>query len=694
MGASVCWGIELGSGAVKALKLARDGDELKVLEYAVIPHKRVLSTPELDQRDAMRVALGSLVSQYDLSGAPIAVSVPGHSAFARFAKLPPVEPKKIPDIVKFEAVQQIPFPIDDVEWDYQTFQSPDSPDVEVGIFAITRDRVMEKLAMWADVGITPEHLTLSPVAAYNAMAWDLQFTERTPGTVILDVGTTSTDLIIAEEGRVWIRTFPVGGHNFTEALVNTFKLSYLKAEKLKREAEQSRHARHVFQALRPVFADLAQDVQRSVGYYQSLHRDAKLTRLVVFGSTFNLPGLRKYLGQQLQMEVVRLERFHRIDIDGPASAEFHAATLNLATAYGLALQGLGLQTIRANLMPKLVMREAAWRKKKSWFAAAAGLAIVGAGASFVGPLMDQTGLAGRPKSPTISKVKNDVTRLRNEWAELEARFPPDYRAANALLLLDNRKVYPQIVADTGELLAHAASRASDGQPFLFDELQTEYMPAGAGASPAGGPGSPFGGPFGGADDPYGEGMDPDAGRGGFGETEEQPRRVRVTLTLSTARTANEAERFLTQVMQQWLFDAGDRGPYVIDDESVRWDKTGSSSAEVGEIGADGEIIPPPDSPFPTAPNRFQPGEGRDPRLAGDPRSPRGHDTGMPSEPAFGPAGFPGSQAPIGADPAQADLQGLAPIDPPAPKAPPGTTLHTYTITWDAVIKSDDEETQS
>jgi len=109
------------------------------------------------------------------------MSVPGHSAFARFAKLPPVEPKKIPDIVKFEAVQQIPFPIDQVEWDYQPFQSEDSPDVEVGIFAITRERIMERLGVYEDVGITPDAVTLSPVAAYNALAYDLAFTPRRRG---------------------------------------------------------------------------------------------------------------------------------------------------------------------------------------------------------------------------------------------------------------------------------------------------------------------------------------------------------------------------------------------------------------------------------------------------------------------------------------------------------------------------------
>ena len=85
---TVCWGIELGSSAVKALKLIRDGDGVSVADFAYIPHKRPLSDPDVDEQDAMRVALGTLVTQKDLSKASIAISVPGHSSFARFAKLP------------------------------------------------------------------------------------------------------------------------------------------------------------------------------------------------------------------------------------------------------------------------------------------------------------------------------------------------------------------------------------------------------------------------------------------------------------------------------------------------------------------------------------------------------------------------------------------------------------------------------
>jgi type IV pilus assembly protein PilM len=451
---NICWGIEMGFGAIKALKLENDGGEYKVLDYAVINHPKVLSTPELDQTDAMRVALGTLVNQHDLSNTRVAVSLPGHQSFARFAKLPPVEPKKVPDIVKFEAVQQIPFPLEEVEWDYQTFVSPDSPDIEVGIFAVTRQRIMDQLAMLNDVGITPELVTLSPIAAYNALAVDLGFTNDTPGTIILDVGTVATDMIIAEAGRVWVRTFPIGGHQFTEALVSAFKLSYSKAEKLKREAEQSKHARHVFQAMRPVFGDIVQEIQRSIGFYQSVHPDANLKRLVGLGSTFRLPGLRKYLKQQTGMDVYRLEQFKKIAMDGPQAGEFQASSFNLATAYGCVLQSFEHAPMKANLMPVPVIKEALWKRKVPYFAAAAGLAAAAAGAMFIRPLLDSSAFQGAVKPTIISQVSREASSLAEEaeGAGVTDSAQSDLRAAQLVGLLDEHAYYAQILEDTSRMI--------------------------------------------------------------------------------------------------------------------------------------------------------------------------------------------------------------------------------------------------
>lgn len=504
MASNICWGIEMGFGAIKALKLENDGGEYKVLDYAVINHPKVLSTPELDQNDAMRVALGTLVNQHDLTNARIAVSLPGHQSFARFAKLPPVEPKKVPDIVKFEAVQQIPFPLEEVEWDYQTFVSPDSPDVEVGIFAVTRQRIMDQLAMLADVGLTPDLVTLSPIAAYNALAVDLGFTNDTPGTIILDIGTVSTDMIIAEAGRVWVRTFPVGGHKFTEALVSAFKLSYSKAEKLKREAEQSKHARHVFQAMRPVFSDIVQEIQRSIGFYQSVHPDADLKRLVGLGSTFRLPGLRKYLKQQTGMDVYRLEQFKKISMDGPQAGEFQAASFNLATAYGCVLQSFDQAPMRANLMPVPVIKSAMWKRKVPYFATAAGLAAAAAGAMFIRPLLDSSAFEGASKPQILSQVSNEARSLAAEAADagVTDSARADLRGAEIVGLLDSRGLYTNILEDTARLISMVNANAQvaaetdqrladairNAEPMKLVALTNEYKvgPDGGNAQPTSG----------------------------------------------------------------------------------------------------------------------------------------------------------------------------------------------------------------
>jgi type IV pilus assembly protein PilM len=717
---NVCWGIEVGAGGIKALKLERDGESVKVVDFAVIPHKKVLSTPDLDQVDAIRVGLGALVSQYDLKKATIAISIPGHSAFARFAKLPPVEPKKIPSIVEFEARQQIPFPIEEVEWDFQTFTNQDSPDVEVGIFAVTRERVMEKLAQWQDVGVTPDIVNLSPISVFNAIAYDMAFTDKTPGTVLLDVGTTSTDLVVAEAGRVWVRTFPIGGHQFTEALVEAFKLTYPKAEKLKREAETSKHARHVFQAMRPIFSDLAQEVQRSIGFYQSSHREANLTRLVVLGSTFNLPGLKKYLGQQLQMEVVQLGSFNRPTIEGPRSGEFQAATLNMATAYGLALQGLGLAAIDANLMPVAVLREAMWKGKVKWFAAAAALSVIAGGLSFTRFLMDKTALESNPPSsyPIIQQTKSELARLKGDWQAIDSGFQPDYSAANASLLLENREVIPWIIDDLGNVMAvssvdaaKTAAAGKDPQGLVFQKFTTVYTSAGAdadtgygdfagssaaperGTSPmtskGGGRGADRGQTPPAAPPPTPPAADPNAPAAAPTASEDGPKfglgegppRVIITLTVKTTR--EDPFEFISRTAQKWLSEHKERDAAPFSIKHVEWKLLTEEmvakdpNAPQGQgTSAPGGITRPGQR---GTEDRGRPGAVRPPPGFENP------DDYVPPDDIVRGYTRPGEGTAGGG--AGGDVNQLAPL----PKAPavgePGAKVRTFEIKWEAYLKA-------
>lgn len=673
-GSNGCWGIEIGQFAIKAVKVEGEPGNIRVTDFAVLPHAKVLSTPDVEASDVVRVSLGTLVSQYDLTNATITVSVPGSQAFARFAKLPPVSPKDVPNLVNFEAQQQIPFPLDQVEWDYQTFVTKDSPEVEVGIFAITKDKIAERLATLQDANISPSHLTLSPIACYNAIAYDLSFDESMPGTILVDVGTTSTDLIVCEPGRIWIRTFPLGGHHFTQALVDAFKLSYAKAEMLKLEAPESKHARHAAQAMRPVFTDLAQDIQRSIGYYQTLHPDSQLTRLIGIGSTFNLPGLRKYLKQQVGLEVYRIEEFKKLSDTGLSEdrkAAFKEASLNLVTAYGLALRGMAMSTINVDLMPTSVVRESLWKKKNKYFVMAACLGIATGGAMFIRPLLDYFAISGTTQPEIIEQAIKaaDAERTKATTAGVIGAATSDFCAANLASLTERRDLYGYITTDLSLMLDDANKKAQNwakdvaaksGQPlveaapiaFSVKQFDTNYLAPGRSANSD--PNNP-------TPPPRNAGPKNEKGR--------------IVISLSMVTTQPDPQEFVIDTVQKWLEANKKRDgiPYTLNVSSKPW-KVVMIDTEKLKAAANAAAAPPVEGVQP-------PDAGGGGGKGGGPGARRGGND---------PTGAidPTRQA-IGARSAGDDPDAYAPISRlhDAIKDPYPTA--TVTVEWEAVITGDE-----
>src|SRR3984957_1787491 len=334
------WGIDIGNRALKAVKLAPSSEGLRVDDFEVIEHETVLSAAGDNRESLIQSALANFVQRHPgVEKGQVGIGVSGQQSFARFIKLPPVEPKKIPEIVRFEAIQQIPFPLDDVDWSYQLFQDPESPDVEVGIFAMRKELVNQHIKFFTDIDLNVQVVQMNPLAVYNAMYYD----NRIKGTtMVVDLGAETTDLIIAEGETIWLRSIPIGGNNFTEALTKAFKVNFTKAEDLKRNASTSKYGRQIMQAMRPMFADLVAEIQRSIGFYASVHRDSRISKVIALGSTFRLPGLQKYLQQNLQLEVEKINSLGGgAPTDPKMAATFSENILSTTTAYGLPLQVLG-----------------------------------------------------------------------------------------------------------------------------------------------------------------------------------------------------------------------------------------------------------------------------------------------------------------------------------------------------------------
>ena len=387
------WGIEIGQTALKALRCTMVDGEVMADAFDFIEYPKILSQPEADADELVSDAINQLLERNDSITDKVCVSVPGQSGLAKFFNPPPVEVKKVGDIVRYEARQQIPFDLADVVWDFQMMpgsmvEEGYALESEVGLFAMKREQAYRQLAPFDRSDIEVDVVQLAPLSLYNMLAYDRMsdrldadlFDPDNPpaSSVVLSIGTDSSDLIITNGFRIWQRSMPIGGNHFTRQLTKDLKLTFAKAEHLKRNAREAVDPKLVFQTMRPVFNDLVTEVQRSIGFFRSLDKKAEIGELLLTGNTVKMPGLAAYLEKNLGYDVQVLDRFNRLTGDDVlANPAFRDNAPTFAVCYGLCLQGLNSSQMHTSLVPREILTERMIRAKKPWTVAALAVLLLG-----------------------------------------------------------------------------------------------------------------------------------------------------------------------------------------------------------------------------------------------------------------------------------------------------------------------------
>ncbi|MBS0211416.1 MAG: pilus assembly protein PilM [Planctomycetes bacterium] len=498
------WGIDIGDSALKALRCVpnEDGSHITAVAFDYIEYPKLLSQPDADRNELVVEALKQFLSRNSVRGDRVVISVGGQAGLARFIKLPPVETSKIPDIVRYEARQQIPFPLEDVVWDFQQLSGGMATegfalDSEVGLFAMKRDQVYKYLKPFDDVDVEVDVIQLTPEALYNYVVFD-QLTNLPPpdeydpdnppdSIVVMSLGTESTDLVVTNGFRIWQRSVPVGGNHFTKALVKDLKMNFATAEHLKRNAAQAEDPKALFQAMRPVFNDLLSETQRSLTYFKNnIDRKAKISRILVLGNAIRLPGLQKFLAQNLGHELAKVESLRGLSgsgvIDQPAFRDNLPA---FGVCYGLALQGLSKARFNTNLLPPEIIQFRKIRAKKPWVALAASLMLIGFGASFFmwsealkavsldPPQGDQFSTFRKPMD-NANSVINDAAKWQKEFEENRAAFVKTDEVGQSIVQnVMHRDTWMQLLRAVNLCLPRNAGERPKEEIKLRDEIKID-----------------------------------------------------------------------------------------------------------------------------------------------------------------------------------------------------------------------------
>jgi type IV pilus assembly protein PilM len=482
------WAVDLGNNSLKAMRLSNASGVLEVLDFDVIEHGKILAgrgVEELEKQELIALTLRQFLGRHSLDKDPIIISLPSQNSFARFVNLPPVEAKKIPEIIRFEAVQQIPFDINDVQWDYQLMEKDAGGENRVGIFAIKNDVINSTIEHFQREDIQIRYIQMSPMAIYNYAVYDrtdMAGTSADEAIVILNIGAEYTDLVVCTKSGVWQRCIPVGGNAFTKAVSDAFKIPFEKAEKLKRNATSSKYARQILQAMKPVFSNFASEIQRSIGFYSSSNPRTKLVKMVAMGGGTRMRGLLKYLQQSIQMPIDRPDSFEKISLAAEVSAaKFHDCLCDLAIVYGLGVQALGMAKIESNLLPRNITRSFVWAGKAKFFYAAAFVLMFVSALAFLRVMVDRASWASknpvRAETETVIKRAQTAKQLlrdeQNQEPQIVAEINKEFE------LFNYRDVIPSLMQTILSALPNKTNNTTDKEQLkvytAFDERNIKAL---------------------------------------------------------------------------------------------------------------------------------------------------------------------------------------------------------------------------
>src|SRR6266403_716582 len=176
-----------------------------------------------------------ILNELGIKSANVNYAVAGQSVFARFVKLPSVEEEKIDRIIAFEAQQNVPFPIDEVVWDYQLVGGGADEQLQVVLVAIKSDLLEALNGAVEAAGLRPVIIDVATMALANAFRYN--YNELDGCSLLIDIGARTTNLIFVEQDKIFTRNVPIGGSSITSALAKELNESFGRAEARKKESK-------------------------------------------------------------------------------------------------------------------------------------------------------------------------------------------------------------------------------------------------------------------------------------------------------------------------------------------------------------------------------------------------------------------------------------------------------------------------
>ena len=371
------------------------------------------------------LAISQLVQRLKPGRAKVRYAISGQSVFTRFVKLPPLDDDNIEQLVTFEAQQHVPFPLDEVVWDYEVLES--SGEKEVVIVAIKGEALDELNESVTSTGLSTAEVDVAPMALYNA------FRAAYPGVdepvLLIDIGAKATDLLYIEGKRFFTRSVNRGGASITSAIAKEYGVPFAEAEAHKTQsglvALGGGHTEQLDETtaalattIRNALGQLPAEIARTTNYYRSQHGGNAPKRIILAGGGASLPYTKEFFEEKLHLPVEFFNPLAVVAVGKAVDADRIGRESHLlGELIGLGLRGVGKSSINIDLVPTKVEAARAADKQKPFF--------IGAAALFLGGLA-AWGILNTLAASKAEKLADGMLEQQQEleqvWNPIKAQF--------------------------------------------------------------------------------------------------------------------------------------------------------------------------------------------------------------------------------------------------------------------------------
>ncbi len=445
-------------------------ESLKVAEFSYPPSGKLVLEKfifrefggELKDEEllpAIKEGLRLIFEENKFSATRVNIAITGQSTFIRFAKLPPIggQEDRVRKVVEFEAKQNVPFPINEVVWDYQLISEAGSDsEIEVMFVVAKNDFIEEITAAIESFSMQIAVVDIAPISCYNAARANEIGGQDC--VMLLNIGAKCSSLTFIDSGKFFVRTIPIAGQSITQQISKEFGIPYKDAEELKKkhgfvalggayEEPDSEVAATISKIVRNVMTRLHGEINRSINVYRSQQKGNKPSKIYLSGGSSVMAFTPRFFQEKLKIPCEYFNAFQVVSLADSVNKERLAEVAHMfSEVIGLGLRNLTVCPIEISLIPQNIKNQHEIRKKSPYFYGSAASLVLCSALIFASLKMQATRDAalvvlGNSELSKTQKLQNEI---RSEYS----RFNANKTAyENAIKKLADRSNWTNLIND-------------------------------------------------------------------------------------------------------------------------------------------------------------------------------------------------------------------------------------------------------